>query len=33
MSYGLFLNFEKVSIKIIEDNIKVMTNDNLFTYE
>ena len=33
MGYGLYLNFEKVSMDIIENNIKEMTENNLFTYD
>lgn len=28
MSFGMFLNFEKVSIEIIEEHISKMTDDN-----
>ncbi len=33
MGHNLFLNFEKISIKVIEDNIKKMTNNNVFVYD
>jgi len=33
MGYGLYLNFEKVSMEVIENNIKEMTENNLFTYD
>ena len=33
MAFGIFLNFEKVSIEIIEDQISKMTNNNVIHYE
>lgn len=30
MAFGIFLNFEKVSIQIIEEHISKMTNNNIF---
>lgn len=33
MAFGIFLNFEKVSIEIIEEHIAKMTNNNVIHYE
>lgn len=33
MSFGMFLNFEKVSIEIIEEHISKMTDDNTIYYD
>lgn len=33
MAFGIFLNFEKVSIEIIEEQISKMTNNNVVHYE
>jgi hypothetical protein len=30
MSFGIFLNFEKLSLEIIENEIAKMSNDNIF---
>ena len=32
MAFGLFLNFEKLSLEIIENEIKQMTDDNALYY-
>lgn len=33
MAFGIFLNFEKVAINIIEEQLKKMTNDNIYHYD
>lgn len=30
MAFGIYLNFEKISLQIVENEIKLMTNDNVF---